>query len=69
MCPVFRQVDVVHQLPQTPVIAGIEGEGQSRQMAELRFIVFLAAVGVLMKLIAQAQIGEGFLHVRQAPDR
>ncbi|MNN36173.1 hypothetical protein D3C81_1500570 [compost metagenome] len=45
--------------------ARVESEGQSRQMAELRFIVFLAGVGLLMKPIAQAQIGKGLLHVLQ----
>ena len=63
MRPVVRQVDVVHQCPQSTMVTCVEGEGQPRQVAELCFVVFLAAVRVLMKVIAQAQVGEGFLHV------
>ncbi|MNI33576.1 hypothetical protein D3C73_875340 [compost metagenome] len=45
------------------MIARVEGERQTRQVAELRVVLFLTAVGVLMEVIAQAQVGEGVLHV------
>ena len=45
------------------MITGVKGEGQASEVAELRFVVLLAAVGMLMEVIAQAQVGERLLHV------
>ena len=45
------------------MITGVEGESESCQVAELRFVVFLSAVGMLMEVIAQTQVGKGLLHV------
>lgn len=43
------------------MIPGIEGERQARQVAELCVVMLLATVGVLVKVIAQAQVGERHL--------
>jgi len=59
---VFRQIDVIHQLPQPPLITPAEAECQARQMAELCFM-FLSLISVLLKVLSQAQIGEGPLHM------
>ena len=61
--PVFRQIDVVHQFSQPAMITGVEIEGQSRQVAELCFVVFFAAVDMLMEVVAEAQVGKCHLHV------
>lgn len=42
--PVLRQVDVIHQLPQPPLIATVGMEHQARQMAEPRFVMVFAPV-------------------------
>ena len=64
--PVFRQVDVVQQFPQTPLVAPVEHEGEAGQVAELRFVLFLLAVGLLLEAAAQAEAGEVFVQVASA---
>lgn len=49
------------------MITSVEGEGQSRQMAELRLIVLLTGVGMLMEVVAQAQVGECVCMCSSAP--
>ena len=45
------------------MIAGVEGKSQTRQMAELLLVVFFTVVSMLVKMIAQAQIGKSSLHL------
>jgi len=61
LCPVLRQVDVIHQLPQAALITTIKVEHQPGQMTEAWFVVCLAFISMLMKVLTEPQVGKRFL--------
>nr|GFD05409.1 hypothetical protein [Tanacetum cinerariifolium] len=62
--PGTRPADALSELSRSPVVAPVEGERQPREVAEL-FFVMLFLMPVLMKVIAQTQVGKRLLHMRQ----
>ncbi len=59
--PVFTQIDEIHQFAQATLVTPVEIESKACQVAELRVVVLFTVVAVLLKFIAQPQIGKGML--------
>src|SRR5690606_5038386 len=55
--PAGAVVDQVDHLAEAAVVAGVEGEHQTRQVAQLRVVLSRLAAGVLGKAAMQAQVG------------
>lgn len=69
--PVMWQVDKVDQLAQPPLVTPSECEAQAGEVAELGVIMIWVVITLLLKTLAQADIGKRLLYLfqRQRTDR